>query len=283
MLNKKSKIQQKVINSFGFEWSNYSFEDDKNNEFIENQFKSYFNLINLEKYIPNSSVVCDFGAGSGRWTSKLTKYFGKVYALEPSDGANRILLRKFKENSKVIVLKETIEINSIPAHSLDLAISLGVIHHTPNPIDSLKKIAQSLKPDGLFLCYLYYDLENKPKIYKLIFKITNLFRLIISNLPDVVKLYIAKTIALSIYLPMARFAKLVEVLNMNAKNIPLHHYSKMPFRIMANDALDRFGTRIEHRFSKDKIRILLKEAGFNIDTLTFSDLEPYYTFKVNIN
>ena len=35
MLNKKSKIQQKVINSFGFEWSNYSYEDDKNNEFIE--------------------------------------------------------------------------------------------------------------------------------------------------------------------------------------------------------------------------------------------------------
>jgi SAM-dependent methyltransferase len=283
MLNKKSKIQQKVINSFGFEWSNYSYEDDKNNEFIENQFKSYFNLINLEKYIPNSSVVCDFGAGSGRWTSKLTKYFGKVYALEPSDGANRILLRKFKENSKVIVLKETIELNSIPAHSLDLAISLGVIHHTLNPIDSLKKIAQSLKPDGLFLCYLYYDLENKPRIYKLIFKITNLFRLVISNLPDVIKLYMARLIAFSVYLPMARFAKLVEVLNMNATNIPLHHYSKMPFRIMANDALDRFGTRIEHRFSKDKIRILLKEVGFNIDTLTFSDLEPYYTFKVNIN
>jgi hypothetical protein len=93
----------------------------------------------------------------------------------------------------------------------------------------------------------------------------------------------ARLIAFSVYLPLARFAKFIEALNMNTTNIPLHHYSKMPFRIMANDALDRFGTRIEHRFSKDKIRILLKEAGFNIDTLTFSDLEPYYTFKVNIN
>jgi SAM-dependent methyltransferase len=282
MFNKKNEIQQKVINSFGFEWSNYSYEDGHSHEFIENQFNAYFNLINLEKYSPNSSVVCDFGAGSGRWTSKLTKYFKIVYALEPSDGANKILLRKFTGNAKIKILKETIEKNSIPDHSLDLAISLGVIHHTPNPIDSLKKVAQSLKPDGLFLCYLYYDLENKPKLYKLIFKITNLFRKIIANLPDVVKLYISRLIALTVYLPMARLAKLFEYLNLNVANIPLHHYSNMPFRIMANDALDRFGTRIEHRFSKEAIRFLLKDAGFNINTLTFSELEPFYTFRVNL-
>jgi len=67
---------------------------------------------------------------------------------------------------------------------------------------------------------------------------------------------------------------------MNTSNIPLHHYAEMPFVMLANDALDRFGTRLEQRFSKNEITVMLDSAGFDLSTLKFSDREPYWTFAV---
>ena len=66
----------------------------------------------------------------------------------------------------------------------------------------------------------------------------------------------------------------------NISNIPLHHYADMPFVMLANDALDRFGTRLEQRFSKAEITELLLAADFDISTLKFSEIEPFWTFSV---
>ena len=50
--------------------------------------------------------------------------------------------------------------------------------------------------------------------------------------------------------------------------------------MLANDALDRFGTTLEQRFSKAEITEMLRAADFDISTLRFSDTEPYWTFSV---
>jgi ribonuclease D len=50
--------------------------------------------------------------------------------------------------------------------------------------------------------------------------------------------------------------------------------------MLANDALDRFGTTLEQRFSKAEITEMLHAADFDISTLEFSELEPFWTFSV---
>ena len=54
----------------------------------------------------------------------------------------------------------------------------------------------------------------------------------------------------------------------------------MPFVMLQNDALDRFGTRLEQRFSKRDIEEMITKAGFDVTTLRFSDIEPFWTFSV---
>ncbi len=54
----------------------------------------------------------------------------------------------------------------------------------------------------------------------------------------------------------------------------------MPFVMLQNDALDRFGTRLEQRFSKGEITEMLRSAVFDLDTLSFSHVEPNWTFSV---
>jgi hypothetical protein len=91
---------------------------------------------------------------------------------------------------------------------------------------------------------------------------------------------IARIIATAVYLPLARTSKLLSTKGLNVSNIPLHHYADMPFVMLQNDALDRFGTRLEQRFSKKEITEMLGNAGFDLSTLRFSDVEPFWTFSV---
>jgi SAM-dependent methyltransferase len=279
--NKKDEnLDQGVIDSFGHEWATFDYGETETSEALDAQFMAYCAPIDLNQFNPKTSVAGDFGAGSGRWASRLTPYFSLVYALEPSDGASTVLKKKFADETKIVVLQETVGANSIPLASLDLAMSLGVLHHIPDTGLAIKDVSRRVKPGGVFLCYLYYSLENKPTFYKLIFKAVDGVRRVISVLPQRIKQLVTSAIAALIYWPLARFSKVLNKFGVNTSNIPLHHYADMPFVMLANDALDRFGTSLEQRFSKAEITEMLRAADFDIATLKFSDKEPFWTFSV---
>jgi len=273
-------IDQGVIDSFGHEWATFDYGEAETTEALNAQFDAYCSPINLSQFDPKNSIAGDFGAGSGRWASRLIPFFSLVYALEPSDGASEVLKNKFSEEAKIVVLQETVGANSIPLESLDLAMSLGVLHHVPDTSLAIKDVSLRIKSGGMFLCYLYYNLENKPFFYKLIFKGVNAIRQIVSVLPQRIKRIVCSLIAAIIYWPLARFSKLLNRLGINSLNIPLHHYADMPFVMLSNDALDRFGTSLEQRFSKADITEMLRAADFDISTLRFSEKEPFWTFSV---
>jgi len=277
---KDENLDQGVIDSFGHEWATYDYGETETSEALDAQFMAYCAPIDLTQFNPKTSLAGDFGAGSGRWSSRLSPHFSLVYALEPSDGANSVLKNKFSNDPKIVVLQETVGSNSIPLASLDLAMSLGVLHHIPDTGLAIKDVSRRIKPGGVFLCYLYYSLENKPAYYKMIFKAVDGVRRVISVLPQRLKQFVTSLIAGVIYWPLARFSKVLNKLGINTSNVPLHHYADMPFVMLANDALDRFGTTLEQRFSKAEITEMLHVADFDISTLKFSDIEPFWTFSV---
>jgi len=278
---KDENLDQGVIDSFGHEWAAFDYGETDTSEALDAQFRAYCTPLELNQFDPKKSIAGDFGAGSGRWASRLIPYFSLVYALEPSDGASTVLKNKFSGEVKIAVLQETVGANSIPLESLDLAMSLGVLHHIPDTGLAIKEVSRRIKPGGAFLCYLYYNLENKPTFYKLIFKAVNAVRKIISALPQRIKQIVTSAIAAVIYWPLARLSKVLSKFGIKTSNFPLHHYADMPFVMLANDALDRFGTSLERRFSKAEITEMLGAADFNLTTLKFSEVEPFWTFAVN--
>ena len=118
-------------------------------------------------------------------------------------------------------------------------------------------------------------------MYKCLFVVSNLIRRVISNLPYAVRKVLSGLIAFIVYYPLARLSKYAQNRGKDVSNFPLHHYAEMPFFMMQNDALDRFGTRLEQRFSKEAISEMLEQAEFDLSTLVFSEKEPYWTFSVN--
>ena len=91
---KDQNLDQQVIDSFGHEWAAFDYAESETDDALDTQFSAYCTPIDLTQFNSKSSVAADFGAGSGRWASRLLPHFSLVYALEPSDGANKVLKNK---------------------------------------------------------------------------------------------------------------------------------------------------------------------------------------------
>jgi hypothetical protein len=93
-------------------------------------------------------------------------------------------------------------------------------------------------------------------------------------MPFAVKYPVTNVISVFVYYPLARFALLLEKMGVNVSTFPLSEYRSKSFYTMRTDALDRFGTRLEQRFTKAEIKNMLEAADL-ID-IEFSDIAPFW-------
>src|SRR5690606_3244646 len=84
-------------------------------------------------------------------------------------------------------------------NAFDLIVCLGVLHHVPDTEDALRRMVRKVKPGGQVLIYLYYALENRGRLYRSLFAITEVFRKMVQALPGPIKRTVAELIAFSIY------------------------------------------------------------------------------------
>lgn len=81
-------------------------------------------------------------------------------------------------------------------------------------------------------------------------------------------------IAVVIYWPLARLSGVAEGLRRNVSRWPLSAYRHKSLYVMRTDALDRFGTRVEQRFTRAEISKMLTDAG--LADIRFRDTEPFW-------
>ena len=93
-------------------------------------------------------------------------------------------------------------------------------------------------------------------------------------MPSPLRYMVSQLLAVMIYWPLARTAKILEQLGCLPANWPLAYYRDKEFYVMRTDALDRFGTVLEHRFTQSQIQDMLETAGFK--DVRFSDRQPFW-------
>jgi SAM-dependent methyltransferase len=163
--------------------------------------------------------------------------------------------------------------------SLDFAYALGVLHHVPDTAQAIRDVAAKLKPGAPFLLYLYYAFDNRSAAYRMLWKISNAGRLILSRAPYPLQIAATTVIAYTIYWPIARMAALLEKFGVLPRSWPLTYYRHRALYVMRTDAFDRFCTRLEQRFTRAQIIDMLRAAGF--DNINFSDNEPFWVAIAN--
>ena len=268
----KLKKFTSTVSDFGDEWDKFDNEKISKNE-LKKIFNNYF-LIFPKKILNKNSVGIDIGSGSGRWADFVVRKVKKLYLLEPSKKALDVSKKKLKLYKNVsyhnVEIKKINTINS----KFDFAYSLGVIHHLNYPLKAFKLIKKKLKENSPFLVYLYHDLEENNLFYKFLWKLSEILRCFISKQNFFIKSIITDLIAILIYYPFSKMAKLFLVFFSSPKNFPLSYYMDKPFYVMRNDALDRFRTKYEKRYSRSDIIKLFKKSGFK--KIKISSKRPYW-------
>lgn len=267
-------LDEPTVEGFGEEWAHFDQSKLTDTE-REKIFQDYFGLFPWHLLPASGAVGLDAGCGSGRWGQIVASKVKKLYLLDASLKALSVARNNLSNYSNVTFIHKPIEEDMLPEASLDFAYSLGVLHHLPDPQLALSAIAKTLKPGAPLLVYLYYDFDNRPFYYKWLWKISDMFRWLICRSPFSIRLFFCNVIAGIIYWPFARMSLVLErLLGKTPVHWPLEYYKNESFYTMRTDALDRFGTRLETRFSKNKIQNLLEKAGF--EKIVFSEAPPYW-------
>ena len=94
------------------------------------------------------------------------------------------------------------------------------------------------------------------------------------NFQNSFKSILKEIIAMCIYWPLARLSYIIEKLGYDVSNMPLSSYKKVSFYTMKTDALDRFGTKLEKRFTKIQIVEMMKESG--LINIKFNNKSPFW-------
>jgi SAM-dependent methyltransferase len=265
-------VDQKTVQGFGEEWQRFDFSGRAPGE-LDALFEQYFSLFPWAD-LPKGAVGFDAGAGSGRWAVRVASRVGWLHCIDASEQALAVARGNLANASNCTFHHASVADMPLAPNSMDFGYSLGVLHHTPDTQAALSSCVQALKPGAPFLLYLYYALDNRPAYYRLIWRTSDRFRKVISELPFSVRYPLTQAIAAGVYWPLARFSAVLAAAGMDASKVPLHDYRDKSFYMMRNDALDRFGTRLEQRFTRSQIEQMMQNAG--LTEIRFRDGSPYW-------
>jgi SAM-dependent methyltransferase len=270
-LKTNNNIDYKTVNSFGDEWSRFDQSGMTESE-AKKAFDEYF-LVFPWQVIPSNAEGFDMGCGSGRWAKFVAPLVGKLHCVDPSKAID-VARKNLSEYSNIIFHQGSVDDNFVGLNSQDFGYSLGVLHHVPDTEKAIRSCVSLLKPGAPLLLYLYYAFDNRPFWFRALWKTSDLMRQVIFRLPSSIKHIATDLIAALVYFPLARLSFLIEKFGMSAYSLPLSYYRKHTFYTMRTDARDRFGTPLEHRFTKDQIEKMMEGAG--LINIKFSDSAPYW-------
>jgi len=264
-------IDPSTVESFGNEWKRFNQATVSNDELAKN-FNDYFEIFPWD-IIGEDSIGFDMGCGSGRWAKFVAPKVKYLNCIDPSESI-AVAKKNLKEFTNVEFIARSVSDDVLAENSQDFGYSLGVLHHVPDTPKAIESCVKFLKPDAPFLVYLYYSFDNKSLAYRGIWRLTDIFRRIISRLPSKVKDIITDIIALTVYFPLAKLSKLMDFLKINIESIPLSYYRNHSFYTMRTDSRDRFGTPLEKRFSKNEIKRMMLDSG--LTNIKFSTNQPFW-------
>jgi SAM-dependent methyltransferase len=247
-----------VIEGFGDEWARFD-QSGVTDEERAAAFEAYFEVFPWDE-LPEDATGFDLGCGSGRWAAQVAPRVGTLHCVEPSD-AIEVARGNLGNHNNVVFHRRTAASLPFEPGSMDFGYALGVLHHVADTEGALKAAVQALKPGAPLLVYLYYAFENRPRWFRALWRASDVMRRVISRAPTPVRHVICDGLAGSVYYPLARGAAVAERLGIDVEHWPLSAYRHRSFYGMRTDALDRFGTRLEKRYTRDEMEKLLRNAG----------------------
>lgn len=269
---RSSNIDPLTVSGFGDEWAAFDQSKLQGTEY-QQLFDAYFGIFPFDSLPPRSEGF-DLGCGSGRWAAGVAPRVGILHCIDPSEQALEVARRRLAELPNVHFHLAASHSIPLADGSQDFGYSLGVLHHIPDTRAALEDCTRKLKAGAPFLLYLYYRFDNRPGWFVAVWKMSEVLRRRISRMPFRFRKAITTVFATFFYWPLARFYAVLEKVGCDVSHFPLSGYRNLSFYTMRTDALDRFGTRLEQRFTRSEVAAMMRSAG--LKDIRFREAEPFW-------
>jgi SAM-dependent methyltransferase len=252
--------EEQTVRAFGAEWTTFS---DHDRHFASpelfREFVPFFDRREVE-----GRIALDAGCGAGRWTQHLAALgASRVIAVDLSE-AVEVCARKVSACENVVVVQGSLLAPPIRRGAIDVAISVGVIHHLAAPAEGLAKIRSLLSSGGGVLAAWLYGYEGNA-LYLAIF---NPLRRLTARCPRRPLLALSYGLTLPLWAWIQTINRWVPVRRDGTPRLPMQTYFRMleplSFRDLASVVYDQLTPTLAKYFRRDEVLALVAEAGGEI-------------------
>jgi 2-polyprenyl-3-methyl-5-hydroxy-6-metoxy-1,4-benzoquinol methylase len=247
------QVKVQTGESFAYEWEHFGADRAE----WEKNFNDYMQPLRPEDF--EGMVLLDVGCGSGRHSRQAAAAGARVVA---ADLGASIDVARGNLPPEVMTVQADAEHLPFARESFDMVMSIGVLHHLPDPERALRAIVPFARPGGRVHVYLYWQ----PPIawHRSVLRGVTAVRRVTVRLPHHVLHALCYPLAAvlfgAIVLPY-RFLRRRPRLHKLAEALPLKTYADYPFTVCVNDQFDRFSAPLEARYTRDEVRDMLERAG----------------------
>jgi ubiquinone/menaquinone biosynthesis C-methylase UbiE len=248
-------VGRRTAESFAYEWERFGGMREE----WEKNFRDY-----MRPHPPDSfmgRLVLDVGTGSGRHAYHAARQGARVVAVDL--GASIDVARRNLPPS-VLTVQADAERLPLADGAFDFAMSIGVLHHLPDPAAGLRSIVRCAAPGGTVHVYLYW--WPAALWQRVVLRGVGGVRAATVRLPHrllhALCVPLAGLLALGCVWPY-RGLRTIPRMRRIADGFPLKTYADYPFGVLVNDQFDRFSAPLERRFERGEVSAMLRDAGLD--------------------
>jgi SAM-dependent methyltransferase len=242
--------QEQTVADFGDQWGRYT--DNSGYYGSLELFEDMFGPLLTPRDVADRRVA-DIGSGTGRIVQMLMAAGAReVTATEPSDAFGVLVAncRQYGDRVRCLHLRG----DQIPLEAFDLVVSIGVLHHIPQPQPVVDAAFRALRPGGRMAVWVYGREGNETYL-----ALVGPLRAVTTRLPHLVLAAVSTvlTALLGLYVAACRLVPL-----------PLHGYmrnvvSRLDWSKRYLTIYDQLNPAVARYYRRTEAIDLLASAGFS--------------------
>ena len=134
--------------SFGFQWNRFEVRQEGEDE-ATFEAKTGVRLSELA-----NRLVMDAGCGGGRYLQVASQNGATILGVDRSSAVEKAR-QMCKAHRNVEIIQADLANLPVKPGQFDLVFSIGVIHHSPDPVVVLRSLAKMVKPGGRLTIWVY--------------------------------------------------------------------------------------------------------------------------------
>lgn len=140
--------------SFGQQWARFSHTqlDSRNRTTISQD--QFFRVTGWAPTDLEGQLILDGGCGAGRYSEVALNFGARLVAMDISEAAFTANANLGGRNEVIVTRGDLLQPPLAPG-AFDKVFSIGVLQHTPDPLEAVRQLMQLVRPGGELIVWMY--------------------------------------------------------------------------------------------------------------------------------